>query len=782
MWTAVLWSVAAAVSLAWVGLGRLPDLAASLALHPAVAPKDFFGHWTGTAGAVLAALLFGIVLRAAGRLGLGWLGAGAWMHRTERTAVRLLGGAGMVATALMGAGFAGLLNPPLLWVTGAVVAMLARARARTVVSRRRHPIREDLREGGDSPRVISLLMAGVLLLLGLAALAPQIWTDPLAYHLAAPQRFVTLHRDVGGPNFCFRFPLLAERLIGVTRGLLPPAAFLAISLGSLLALLHGWTARRWGMPVARLAVAGTVASSLTGFNAVQPKPDLLAAAFVLLAVASVDDGTVERPRGAALVLSGLATGWAFAAKYPAVLPGLAVLGWQLARGTPSLVGRARRIVLLAVGAASAAGPFLLRGWLLSGDPVYPFSGGGLDWPPESGRLFECRGCPGRDFMPWWSGLRVVATQAAPLATLGVPLLLGGAGPVRRAGARVSGLAAVCTVAVGGWLWLRPCVRYMYADLPLVAVLAAVGLVRSPLWDPARRTLATGAVLLVLGAGSVHALLAADQDAGTARSRFAVGAGLESEAGFLARTLTTHWRAATALGPPRGGRLLLVGDSRAAWFGRSRLVIGQDYSDMPLVLAIARESRTPGEVGRRFRELGITEVLVNYIASEYTGAQAEAFFRWSGPELSRYAAYWTRHARWLQTGDGYDGLNGGYARFELRRTAAAPVGLPFLPGTEGLAAARDGETPVARAARLVRLVARAPGIALFETRLGASEVATGDWSHGRSHLERGLACGFETPGILANLGRALAGLGLSAEARAAFARASGLAARAPAHLP
>lgn len=745
---------------------RLPELARHLDIGglATASPAEFAGHWLAAAAAALAGIALAAWCAGAGEAGRRWLRTGADRCGLERLAVRLLIGAGLGATAILGFGLAGLLYPPLLWAAGA-------AFAGSWVVRHGWPAPPSF--GGvlaPSPtRWVRVLLFAGLVVLGLHALAPQIWTDPLAYHLAAPQRFQALHRETAGGNFCFRFPLLPEQLMLVAPGLLPPFAFILVSVATLLALVHGWVRRRWGATAADLAALAVIASSPGGFDAVQPKPDFLAGAFAVLAVAGWLPGRNGRQSGGGMLLAGASVAWALCAKYPAAVPAAGLAVWQLAvRRDP------RALAPAAAGCLLAFAPFALRGWLVSGNPVYPFILGGLRWDPASAALFDFRGCPGADFNPWWVGVFRAATTCAPLAAVGLPWLAIARSRRGSAGHPAAGLVVVAAASCAAWCTMRPCVRYMLPAFLLLSVLGAVGVARLAAEGGRWPLRAAGAVL---GAGLVHALIAADADGPNAWRRLAAGAGLESRESFLARTWTTYGRAARRIADLRrhsSGDLLLVGDTRVFAFGRSGRAIGQDTSDVPLPLRLAREAQTPEALARKIRQEGIGVIVVNYLGMEYAGALYRDFFPWTTAEVARWAACWGRRGEWLDPGADYDELNGGFAVFRIRSTPReTPGDLPFLPGAEGHAARWPGESDQTHERRLRALTAAAPDISLFRTRLGAALVRRGEWEAARVELERGLRSGFDAEGIRRNLARALDGLGRPAGAATQRRRADAL---------
>jgi tetratricopeptide (TPR) repeat protein len=738
---------------------------------------NILGYFAWLAGQAALSLGFLYALITTGTTLFRWIGILLPPGRTLRMAAPALAGLGIVASLSLAIGLCGLIFTPvtlgcafLLVITPAVkhVELPSLPRLRLLLEER-------VLAGGVA--VISAIMLPL-------ALVPQVFDDTLSYHLGAPAYYRALHKIAPAIDARYQFPLLEEHVFTFCSGALDPSMINLIVFGTLIAVTAGWIVRHWGRTAALLAIAGLLASGQTGFLLGHVKNDPAAVAFLILALAITSTRGAARNRGAQLA-AGAAVGWAFAAKYTAVAPAAGLLLWHLLAGRAPARARMAHLALALAGGAAAALPFLARSWLATGNPIHWFVFPSLGWSMESSRVQTRFGCPGAYFDltdpgSVFSALLSLGADQAPFVLLGVPLLaitpVAGAG---RAG-------AMCLSGLAAWFILSPCLKYMFPALPLLNCLAAVALVSSPLWSrslrPAGRLLAAAALTI----GLIHAITEADFHANSAPA----GLGLESRARFLDRNLTTIRRAAGRMekigqespridhASPAGDagrdRLLLIGDCRGSCFTGRRIVLSQYFMDFPLVLKLAREARNPGEIAKKYRQLGIRYVVLNYVTSEYLGSFTGSEFAFRPDELARYAAFWSDWAEPIPPWDKADMANGGFAFYRLR-TAPRPGLRPaaFLPGTESMAAPWAGEDLPAQIGRLRAALRAAPGTGFFETRLGAALAETGDFREAESLLRRGMATGPEEAGIWAYLGTALAGQRRWTEAADAFNRAARL---------
>lgn len=281
---------------------------------------------------------------------------------------------GVVLLGLVGLGFGltGLVYAPILWPT-AVACFLAGGRPGDL---RVIPV-------GTSWTIRVVLV--VLFLPAFAgALAPEVTYDALAYHVGAPALYVSLHKIVRLDHMMFTdFPLTVQMsyLFAAGLGGGPGAA----------RLVH------WLLGIACVGAAARVAWSFGGRHAAAWAAVLLAATpFVTTQMmkANVDLGVMLltaagaawllRARSArAAALAGLCLGGAADIK----LTG----GLGVAAGGVVMLMCARWLPAYALGAAAAMAPWMIKNYLLCGDPVYPFLNGwfhGPGWTAENDAMYR----------------------------------------------------------------------------------------------------------------------------------------------------------------------------------------------------------------------------------------------------------------------------------------------------------------------------------------------------------------------------------------------------------
>jgi hypothetical protein len=259
-----------------------------------------------------------------------------------------------------------------------------------------------------------------------------------------------------------------------------------------------------------------------------------------------------------------------------------------------------------------------------------------------------------------------------------------------------------------------------------------------------------------------------------RDSLAAALGLEPGPRYLARTLSTLEDAANvAASLPGPGRILLLGDSRSAPFNRIRTTIPQDVLDDPLPWTFARESPDAAGIAKRFRELGVTCVILNHVTSEYRGGITQQVFPWPPSALARYREFWGRWARPIPgMQGGNDPENGGFAFYRLSRTPDREVSaMSFLPGTEGLGLDLPDEGTAGTIRRLTLVLQFAPGVAQLQSRLWTALLRAREWRAAESVIRNGMSLGFRGDDVWASLGAALEGQGRFRDAAYAFRQAA-----------
>ena len=274
--------------------------------------------------------------------------------------------------------------------------------------------------------------AGVILLFTLAtALAPPVKYDALVYHLALPHAYIEAGRIVYVPsNMYWGMPQIGEMLYtwAILLGGDEAASTLGWMFGALAcAGLVGLVAWRLGTRAAWIGLAAVLSGATLAFALGWSYVDWLAALFGLAFLVAMDVWANEG-EGRHAWLAGVFAGLAVGAKYTAgvlVIAGLASI-LLLGERAP---GR-RRFALAfqyLLAASLAVSPWLVKNFLATGNPLYPFllPGGAMD----TFRLSLYQNRPAwagwRDYLmlPWQATMSGLEGKAGYSASIG-PLLLG----------------------------------------------------------------------------------------------------------------------------------------------------------------------------------------------------------------------------------------------------------------------------------------------------------------------------------------------------------------------
>jgi len=765
---AVWWVLLAVLAWKW-SAGHLPAAIGAFTGILRVTPPPVArlgAHWTGVALQAAGLVLVLFALAGIGRTATEWVIRPA-LSRAETFAMHGLAGTGIFCTAVFALGLAGLLVPGILragWGAALLAALF------------RRPVRPEwpgewLKRGGNA--VLAAPVAILFAILAALSLAPEVTEDALVYHLGAPAHFLSIHKIAAAPHLKFMWPLLTENLLASFAGFLEPSVYRWTGLLLLSLLLAGWTSRRWGPAAAALALFSLLSSPVNSTLATVVKPDLFASAYVLLALIV----WTEKKAGPSALLCGLALGFAYCTKQTAAVAAAGILAWHLLR--PTAFPR-RSAAQAGLGFIAGVLPFMARGWLMAGNPVYPFWFGGLGWSDTAVALMR-KGWPPADLDPGNpAGIaasvgRLLSAEGG-LALAGLPLLA--FYRIEMPGARLAVWAAG-TMAALVWLFHAPYSRFFMPVLPVLYALGAAGLGQGLTGGRLRRAAVAALTICIVVPGFIRAIALADSAGPARKHALPASLGLETTERFLEENLTGYLGAVRTVAKSGCGtgahRLLLVGDARGAIFSASRITLSQDVPDFSLALRIAREARNAEGIRKRFRQAGITAIALNYVNSARLGIlYATLGIYWTDAELGRYREYFSRYAEQAGPAEPYDFRNGGWAIFRLRATPAPkPAEFTFLPGTEGLGMRMPGENNVTAILRLRRHIRIAPRVAVFHCRLGGLLAQEKRWKEALAELNAGLAGEYPDAEPYGWRGVTLAALGRKTEALRNFRRAASL---------
>lgn len=547
--------------LVWAGRGRVV-LRGSVAIGGGIVVATALA--SGSIGGVLATAW----ITATG------VGVGDWLLRRAGVVSSLgvvsrlvLGGAlglGALALGVLGLGLAGGLQRPVVWAVLALVTLAVWPSWRRLGGAARARWRAVHAEWSGGGAAFGGLIAAALVLCLLGAwfwaLAPSVWYDELNYQVAAPATYAREGAIVDRPEeFRFVWAHNANMLftLGIVVGGLSSAKLIHFSLGLLAALAVLALGRTVaGARVGWVAVVLFLALPIVSWELGVAYVDLgVTYSFAAAVVAALHAGQQGGYRWAILTgaLSGLAVGTKLnagllVAPLCAVLVGVVLVRWGWRRAV--LVG-----VCLAGGALAVVAPWLVRDWVWTGNPVFPYLNHvfasprwGLDAGLQNLHVFgHRRGVVAGLLLPWdlllnarSFGEGLGPGVAGALLWLGLPwCALARRSPPARVAWAAWGVilpAGALTIGVAQYL------RYLLPLCVPLAVVAAVNLDEAWRWLQARRRSLAAAAALVLGLS----YLGGSRLAHTAmlwpipeRFPVKVALGLESEEDFLTRAVREY---------------------------------------------------------------------------------------------------------------------------------------------------------------------------------------------------------------------------------------------------
>ncbi len=587
-----------------LGAGLTAGLAAAVAagaLLPALRPG------------LLPLLLLVLTVLAAAGAGRRLLGALAGrLDELERTVAGATLGLGLLALGTFAFAAAGLLRP---WTGSALLGALwlyGWPQARPAVL----SLADGARRARERPWLCALV--GLPLLAALwACLVPPSQYDALVYHLALPQDYLRAGRLYAPPGIVYaHFPQNGEMLFT-----------LALSLGSdLLAQMYAWLGAALSVlwlltfgrrltkaaPWAAVLVATNTAVLLLSSIAYVETLVMLWTTGALLAFAASGEG---EDRGL-LLLSAVFTGLALGAKYYAGLLAAALALRLLWRG------RWKPAALFTAVVTALFAPWLVKNWLLVGNPVFPFlykvfPATAIGWTSSlasgyfkvlteyghgQGFFHDLLYAPVlllRDPLRFGGGMDALGDLGWDLTLwlwpVGLWAAWKGKGP--------KGLAWVTALYAAGWFSTGVVLRFLVVLAPALALVGAAGAAawREKAGAPAR-ALAAAAASVLLGA-HLYLFLFVHDAMGSQRVLF----GLQDRGTFLSKRLDYYPCAAfadAALGAH--DKILVVGEQRGYYLDRPHLTSTVHAPNLYVLRANAAAS--PSALASDLRSEGFTHLL------------------------------------------------------------------------------------------------------------------------------------------------------------------------------
>ena len=473
-------------------------------------------------------------------------------------------------------------------------------------------------DGWGKLMIVCLVLAALLNLAG--ALAPPFEYDELEYHLGALADYQRAGRIVFLPyNVYSNMPQLTEMLYLLGRATTSDIAakLLHWSFGVLGALaVYGLAQRLWSKAAGLTAAALCYCTPFVQDLGQTARVDLATAFFATLAFGALVLW-MEEDQAKLAWLSALCAGATVATKWAAIpvvlLPAILVLAFR------------RRFSLLAafcILAVAMVLPWLMKNWLLAGNPVYPLLYAWFPhpyWSAEQAMVLTAKHAPTFGWGTPWRFLGLLwkysfaEPGAVPLLLMTMPLVV----LVPRAEPAAKRM---------GWLFVGACVswycftfrpwRFLFPAFGVAAVAAAFAIGKL-----GRNTLVRIAVCVSVGVvlGISLAQLALDDLVDTENPghvppqmnfvRYALGQFTRDE--FIARMGKGVLEPVIWMNEnlPKDAKVLYVGEARA-YYAKQPVWWSTAFDQHPLS-AMSREAKTPAELLAALRAQGITHVYVNH---------------------------------------------------------------------------------------------------------------------------------------------------------------------------
>ncbi|HTS17124.1 MAG TPA: glycosyltransferase family 39 protein [Verrucomicrobiae bacterium] len=612
---AILWVVGLAL-VYWVrfdGWAILPQLADTISVSMPVLHIGAYFREFWTARMYDVGCVAGIVAAA---LGLGATVAGGLIVRRDTLGMLFALGAGLWLLAVLVL-IAGAVSIAMVPYTFLVLACWFLPAPRKFF-RDLHVSTERI-DGWAKLMLALIFLAAVLNVVG--ALAPPFEYDELEYHLGALADYQRAGQIVFLPhNFYSNMPQLTEMLYLLAKTASSDiAAKLLHWLFGLFAAgaVYGVAQRLWSRAVGLTAAALFYCTPFVQDLSQTARIDLATAFFATLAFGGLVLWMDDEGKRELLWLSALGAGGAVATKWPAV----AVV---LVPAAAALVCR-RKLRLLASCCTIAAvmiAPWLVKNWLLAGNPVYPLLNSWFPsstWSSAQALVFSERHAPTFTWTTWLEFIRLLWTYsfvepgAVPLLLMTTPLVF----LVRKTEPAARRAGGLFVGAYVGWFCctFRPW-RFLFPAFGVAAVAAAFAMERLGRDTPVRIAMRFSIVAVMIS--SLAALALNDLvDVGDP-SRTPPQISLAQYAlGQFTRTDFISQVGGGVLEPimwmnenlPANAKVLYVGEARA-YYAKQEVMYSTAF-DRNSLTAMSQVAKSPKELVSALRARGVTNVYVNF---------------------------------------------------------------------------------------------------------------------------------------------------------------------------
>ncbi len=373
-------------------------------------------------------LIAGLIMAVAGGIGVRLL-PNLPLHPVAALAIQAIFGLGLIALLILLVG--ALLGVHVWLLAGILLAGIFFLRRSIRLWIRQWTAWKDiLQHSATSERWMGALVILALISPLWTALAPPIKYDALVYHLTLPHAYLDAGRIIHLPWLMMSgYPQNAEMLylLAMALGGAPAAAVLGWGFALVgLCGLVGWLMTNWDARAAWAGCAALFAGSTLVFSSGWGYVDWLGLLFGLACLISLDLWG-KNGHSSFLWLAGAFSGMAIGSKYPFGTLALVGLCAVIFLSRHQLNSIPKRIILFSTGAILFTLPWLMKNFLFTGNPLYPFFFPAAEMDEIRVSIyFEDE--PFGDwqdvlFLPWRATIWGIEGAAGYAASIG-PLLLG----------------------------------------------------------------------------------------------------------------------------------------------------------------------------------------------------------------------------------------------------------------------------------------------------------------------------------------------------------------------
>jgi len=542
-------------------------------------------------------------------------------------------GLGLFAYAILALAFLGLLYAWLVWFILAVLGMALLKDMRSNVKNLRESLSGlfamwfSVKDRTVDILLISLISTCLLVNL-IGALAPEIEPDALVHHLYIPRIYIQNHRLVYIPyHIASAYPLGIEMLftLGMLLGNSVSAKLIHFSLGVLSMLATYCFGRKYVNSRAGLSAAAIFYTiPVVAWESTTAYIDLGLTLFTVLQIFALVNWWVRGVSNAEwLTMAAIMCGFAMGTKYLGIFAlVILIIGIFLKlsftdKRDVTVVLRA--VLVYAFVSALIVSPWLIKNYVFTGNPVYPFLNNVFKSPLMSpiNPTFDRASFGIGDnvfsryiLTPWNMTFygKKYGGAIGPIFLIFIPLVF-----VLRTDKILKFILLFCAVYFALWEISVPVMRYLMPIMPFLSIVVGYIINGMICWDNVGSKVLSGGVMAVtgvtlfLGLPFFHPLWQQGWIPGVVQHvPYEVVWGIESRADYLSRHLSSYevFQYVNRNLPP---------DAKILCFNEEFHYL----SDRTLVPAFSFEavdvvtSRNVGELLRHVKNLGVTHFLINW---------------------------------------------------------------------------------------------------------------------------------------------------------------------------